>query len=79
MLKNEHYRKLGNMMHSAPIVKLAGARGNEPWSSRYYSTCGAKTFSRIHLPIYINLITIFSGIKICNINNSKSITIKQAH
>jgi uncharacterized protein (TIGR00369 family) len=26
MLKNEHYRKLENMMHSAPIVKLAGAR-----------------------------------------------------
>ena len=25
-MKNEHYRKLGNMMHSAPIVKLAGAR-----------------------------------------------------
>jgi uncharacterized protein (TIGR00369 family) len=26
MLKNEHYRKLENLMHSAPIVKLAGAR-----------------------------------------------------
>jgi uncharacterized protein (TIGR00369 family) len=26
MLKNEHYRKLENMMHSAPIVKLVGAR-----------------------------------------------------
>jgi len=26
MLKNEHYRKLENMMHSAPFVKLAGAR-----------------------------------------------------
>jgi len=26
MLKDEHYRKLENMMHSAPIVKLAGAR-----------------------------------------------------
>lgn len=25
-MKNEHYRKLENMMHSAPIVKLAGAR-----------------------------------------------------
>jgi uncharacterized protein (TIGR00369 family) len=25
-LKNEHYRKLENMMHSAPLVKLAGAR-----------------------------------------------------
>jgi uncharacterized protein (TIGR00369 family) len=26
MIKEEHYRKLENMMHSAPIVKLAGAR-----------------------------------------------------
>lgn len=26
MSKNEHYRKLENLMHSAPIVKLAGAR-----------------------------------------------------
>jgi uncharacterized protein (TIGR00369 family) len=26
MIKNEHYRKLENLMHSAPIVKLAGAR-----------------------------------------------------
>ena len=25
-MKNEHYRKLENMMHSAPIVKLVGAR-----------------------------------------------------
>ena len=25
MSENEHYRKLENMMHSAPIVKLAGA------------------------------------------------------
>jgi uncharacterized protein (TIGR00369 family) len=25
-LKNEHYRKLENLMHSAPIVKLVGAR-----------------------------------------------------
>ena len=25
MLKNEHYRKLEKMMHSAPIVKLARA------------------------------------------------------
>ena len=26
MMENEHYRKLENMMHSAPIVKLVGAR-----------------------------------------------------
>jgi uncharacterized protein (TIGR00369 family) len=26
MLKNEHYQKLENLMHSAPIVKLVGAR-----------------------------------------------------
>ncbi|PKL38606.1 MAG: thioesterase [Spirochaetae bacterium HGW-Spirochaetae-1] len=26
MTKENHYRKLENMMHSAPIVKLAGAR-----------------------------------------------------
>ena len=26
MLKNDHYRKLENMMHSAPFVQLAGAR-----------------------------------------------------
>jgi len=26
MTKEHHYRKLENMMHSAPIVKLAGAR-----------------------------------------------------
>jgi acyl-coenzyme A thioesterase PaaI-like protein len=26
MLKNEHYRKLENMMHFAPIVKLLGVR-----------------------------------------------------
>jgi len=26
MLSNSHYRKLENMMHSAPIVKLVGAR-----------------------------------------------------
>lgn len=26
MLKDDHYRKLENMMHSAPIVQLAGAR-----------------------------------------------------
>ncbi len=26
MTKEEHYRKLENMMHSAPIVKMAGAR-----------------------------------------------------
>jgi hypothetical protein len=25
-LKSDHYRKLENMMHSAPIVKLVGAR-----------------------------------------------------
>jgi hypothetical protein len=25
-LKNEHYRKLENMMHSAPIVQLVGVR-----------------------------------------------------
>ena len=25
-MKNEHYRKLENLMHSAPIVKLVGAR-----------------------------------------------------
>ena len=24
--RNEHYRKLENMMHSAPIVQLVGAR-----------------------------------------------------
>jgi uncharacterized protein (TIGR00369 family) len=26
LLKNDHYRKLENMMHSAPIVKLLGVR-----------------------------------------------------
>ena len=26
MIKDDHYRKLENMMHQAPIVKLAGAR-----------------------------------------------------
>jgi uncharacterized protein (TIGR00369 family) len=26
MMQNEHYRKLENLMHSAPIVKLVGAR-----------------------------------------------------
>jgi uncharacterized protein (TIGR00369 family) len=28
MIKDDHYRKLENMMHSAPIVKITGARIN---------------------------------------------------
>ena len=46
MLKNEHYRKLENMMHSAPIVKLAGARAEiSQGSGRNYIAREAGTFS----------------------------------
>lgn len=39
-MMNEHYRKLENMMHSAPIVRLTGAKVNIE-----------KGYAEIHLPV----------------------------
>jgi len=79
MLKNEHYRKPENMMHSAPMVKPAGSRKNQPWSNRCYCICGAKAFRSINLPICVYLITSVSVNKTCKIGVKKSIVLKNLH
>jgi hypothetical protein len=79
MLKNEHYREPENMMHSAPMVKPAGARKNQPWSNRCYCSCGAVSFRSINLPICVYLITSVSVNKTCKIAIKKSIVLKNSH